>query len=170
MPIDRAGYRSGTVMHVNVRKDICFPFHALVRVHLCSRSLAMHCIEKRIALRLLQLRFYKKERSSNYFREIMIQSRNFSTRIHYVIDSFRIRLNRDSMRKKRKEEKHGQIDFSLRGNIWTRDLPIYLHLLQTRSDIFSYIIPPLVTINAPVAMEIGRRKISFEGWILIAIG
>ena len=60
MPIDRAGYRSGTVMHVNVRKDICFPFHALVRVHLCSRSLAMHCIEKRIALRLLQLRFYKK--------------------------------------------------------------------------------------------------------------
>lgn len=49
-------------------------------------------------------------------------------------------------------------------------LPIYLHLSQTRSDIFSYIIPPLVTINAPVAMEIGRRKISFEGWILIAIG
>lgn len=49
-------------------------------------------------------------------------------------------------------------------------LPIYLHLSQTRSDIFSYIIPPLVTINVPVAMEIGRRKISFEGWILIAIG
>lgn len=38
MPIDRAGYRSGTVMHVNVRKDICFPFQALVCVHLCSRT------------------------------------------------------------------------------------------------------------------------------------
>lgn len=49
-------------------------------------------------------------------------------------------------------------------------LPIYLHLSQTRSDIFSYIIPPLVAINAQVAMKIGRRKISFEGWILIAIG
>lgn len=45
MPIDRAGYRSGTVMHVNVRKDICFPFHALVRVHLCSCTLAIR-IEK----------------------------------------------------------------------------------------------------------------------------
>ena len=148
-------------------------------VSLSTHSYVCTCVRARsrcTVLKNVSLSVYysyvstKKERSSNYFREIIIQSRNFSTRIHYVIDSFRIRLNRDSMRKKRKEEKHGQIDFSLRGNIWTRDLPIYLHLLQTRSDIFSYIIPPLVTINAPVAMEIGRRKISFEGWILIAIG
>lgn len=148
-------------------------------VSLSTHSYVCTCVRARsrcTVLKNVSLSVYysyvstKKERSSNYFREIIIQSRNFSTRIHYVIDSFRIRLNRDSMRKKRKEEKHGQIDFSLRGNIWTRDLPIYLHLSQTRSDIFSYIIPPLVTINAPVAMEIGRRKISFEGWILIAIG
>lgn len=148
-------------------------------VSLSTHSYVCTCVRARsrcTVLKNVSLSVYysyvstKKERSSNYFREIIIQSRNFSTRIHYVIDSFRIRLNRDSMRKKRKEEKHGQIDFSLRGNIWTRDLSIYLHLSQTRSDIFSYIIPPLVTINAPVAMEIGRRKISFEGWILIAIG
>lgn len=148
-------------------------------VSLSTHSYVCTCVRARsrcTVLKNVSLSVYysyvstKKERSSNYFREIMIQSRNFSTRIHYVIDSFRIRLNRDSMRKKRKEEKHGQINFSLRGNIWTRDLSIYLHLSQTRSDIFSYIIPPLVTINAPVAMEIGRRKISFEGWILIAIG
>lgn len=49
MPIDRAGYRSGTVMHVNVRKDICFPFHALVRVHLCSCTLAIS-IEKPLSV------------------------------------------------------------------------------------------------------------------------
>lgn len=148
-------------------------------VSLSTHSYVCTCVRARsrcTVLKNVSLSVYysyvstKKERSSNYFREIIIQSRNFSTRIHYVIDSFRIRLNRDSMRKKRKEEKHGQINFSLRGNIWTRDLSIYLHLSQTRSDIFSYIIPPLVTINAPVAMEIGRRKISFEGWILIAIG
>ena len=148
-------------------------------VSLSTHSYVCTCVRARsrcTVLKNVSLSVYysyvstKKERSSNYFREIMIQSRNFSTRIHYVIDSFRIRLNRDSMRKKRKEEKHGQINFSLRGNIWTRDLSIYLHLSQTRSDIFSYIIPPLVAINAPVAMEIGRRKISFEGWILIAIG
>ena len=148
-------------------------------VSLSTHSYVCTCVRARsrcTVLKNVSLSVYysyvstKKERSSNYFREIIIQSRNFSTRIHYVIDSFRIRLNRDSMRKKRKEEKHGQINFSLRGNIWTRDLSIYLHLSQTRSDIFSYIIPPLVTINAPVAMEIGRRKISFVGWILIAIG
>lgn len=148
-------------------------------VSLSTHSYVCTCVRARsrcTVLKNVSLSVYysyvstKKERSSNYFREIIIQSRNFSTRIHYVIDSFRIRLNRDSMRKKRKEEKHGQINFSLRGNIWTRDLSIYLHLSQTRSDIFSYIIPPLVAINAPVAMEIGRRKISFEGWILIAIG
>lgn len=147
-------------------------------VSLSTHSYVCTCVRARsrcTVLKNVSLSVYysyvstKKERSSNYFREIMIQSRNFSTRIHYVIDSFRIRLNRDSMRKKRKEEKHGQINFSLRGNIWTRDLPIYLHLLQTRSDIFSYIIPPLVAINAPVAMEIGRRKISFEGWILTGL-
>lgn len=147
-------------------------------VSLSTHSYVCTCVRARsrcTVLKNVSLSVYysyvstKKERSSNYFREIIIQSRNFSTRIHYVIDSFRIRLNRDSMRKKRKEEKHGQINFSLRGNIWTRDLPIYLHLLQTRSDIFSYIIPPLVAINAPVAMEIGRRKISFEGWILTGL-
>lgn len=148
-------------------------------VSLSTHSYVCTCVRARsrcTVLKNVSLSVYysyvstKKERSSNYFREIIIQSRNFSTRIHYVIDSFRIRLNRDSMRKKSKEEKHGQIDFSLRGNIWTRDLSIYLHLSQTRSDIFSYIIPPLVAINAQVAMKIGRRKISFEGWILIAIG
>lgn len=148
-------------------------------VSLSTHSYVCTCVRARsrcTVLKNVSLSVYysyvstKKERSSNYFREIIIQSRNFSTRIHYVIDSFRIRLNRDSMRKKRKEEKHGQINFSLRGNIWTRDLSIYLHLSQTRSDIFSYIIPPLVAINAQVAMKIGRRKISFEGWILIAIG
>lgn len=147
-------------------------------VSLSTHSYVCTCVRARsrcTVLKNVSLSVYysyvstKKERSSNYFREIMIQSRNFSTRIHYVIDSFRIRLNRDSMRKKRKEEKHGQINFSLRGNIWTRDLSIYLHLSQTRSDIFSYIIPPLVAINAPVAMEIGRRKISFEGWILTGL-
>ena len=115
-------------------------------VSLSTHSYVCTCVRARsrcTVLKNVSLSVYysyvstKKERSSNYFREIIIQSRNFSTRIHYVIDSFRIRLNRDSMRKKSKEEKHGQIDFSLRHVEIFGHLPTYLSTPFT--DSFRYI-------------------------------
>lgn len=56
MPIDRVGgYRSGTVMHVNVRKDICFPFHALAPVHLCSLCIGSALKNRSRLLQLLSI-------------------------------------------------------------------------------------------------------------------
>lgn len=118
--------------------------------------------------------YIKKKRSSNYFREIIIQSRNFSTirvytRIRYIrverSTPVPIRLNARFDKKKKKRKKHGHRGRFLpssRGNIWTHDLSTYLPIAFT--DSFRYFFayrPPLVAINAAVAMAIERtRKIS----------
>lgn len=96
-------------------------------VSLSTHSYVCTCVRARsrcTVLKNVSLSVYysyvstKKERSSNYFREIIIQSRNFSTRIHYVIDSFS-----DSF-KSRFEEKEKE-----RGETWTdRFLPSWKYL------------------------------------------
>lgn len=68
--------------------------------------------------------YIKKKRSSNYFREIIIQSRNFSTirvytRIRYIrverSTPVPIRLNARFDKKKKKEKNMDiEVDFSLR--------------------------------------------------------
>lgn len=67
--------------------------------------------------------YIKKKRSSNYFREIIIQSRNFSTirvytRIRYIrverSTPVPIRLNARFDKKKKEKNMDIEVDFSLR--------------------------------------------------------
>lgn len=156
MPIDRVGgYRSGTVMHVNVRKDICFPFHALAPVHLCSL-----CIESALKnrSRLLQLlSIVEKNRRVKGSELFSRNNNNNNPKRRFLNDSIYIYI-RDFVDSFKSRLLKKNSPFPSRGNIWTTR-PIYLS--QTRFHIFSYVAPPprlLVARNTAVAMAIGRNR------------